>query len=69
LKKEIFKHPILSYNRYKNEDERGYNIISVEKQNNQNLDGLRIKHKDTNWEKIVENVVGIYLIYLFIYLI
>ena len=62
VKKEMYKNPILSYNRYKNEDARGYNIISVEKQNKQNLEGVRIKHKDSNWDKIVQNVVGIFIL-------
>lgn len=58
LKKEMFKNPILSYNRYKNIDDRGYNIISIENQEKTNLEGMRIKHKDTGWDTIKENADG-----------
>ena len=62
----MYKHPILSYNRYKNEDARGYDIISVENQKKQNLDNVRIKHRDSTWDKIVENVDGKFKSFLYL---
>jgi len=58
MKKEMFKHPILSYERYKHEDIRGYDIISLDKKNERNLNDIRIKDKETSWQKIVNNVDG-----------
>jgi len=56
----MYKHPILSYNRYKYEDKRGHDIFSNENQPNRNLDNIRIKHKENEWEKLGNNVEGIF---------
>jgi len=58
LQKEMRKHPILSYDRYKHEDNRGYDIISLDNQNEKNLNAVRIKDKESSWQKIVKNVDG-----------
>lgn len=58
IKKELYKHPILSYNRYKYEDQRGHNLFSNEQQENRNLADIRIKHKDNHWEQLAKNVEG-----------
>ncbi len=58
MKKEINKHPTLSYNRYKYEDLRGYDIISLDNRNERNLENVQIKDKETSWQKIVKNVGG-----------
>ncbi len=54
----MFKHPILSYDRFKHEDKRGYDIISLDKKNERNLNDIRVKNKETSWEHIVNNVDG-----------
>ena len=58
INSDMYKSPILSYNRYKYEDARGHDILSNEKKNNRNLDDVRIKHKHNNWEKLANNVQG-----------
>ncbi len=54
----MYKHPILSYNRYKYEDARAYNIFSNEKQNKRNLDDIRIKHRENPYEQLANDVKG-----------
>jgi hypothetical protein len=63
----MYKSPILSYNRYKYEDARGYDIFSNEKKNNRNLADLRIKDKENHWEKLVNNVEGNFILFYFYY--
>lgn len=58
LQKDMRKHPILSYERYKHQDVRGYDIISLDNQNERNLNSIRIKDKESSWQKIVKNVDG-----------
>lgn len=58
LQKEMHKHPVLSYERYKHQDVRGYDIISLDNRNAQNLNDVRIKDQETSWQKIVRNVDG-----------
>lgn len=71
LQKEMRKNPVLSYERYKHQDVRGYDIISLDKGNEENLNDVRIKDKETSWQKIVKNVDGnlielIIMIFIFI---
>lgn len=54
----MFKSPIISYNRYKYEDKRGHDIFSNEEKPNRNLDDIRIKHKENEWEILRKNVEG-----------
>lgn len=59
LQKEIHKHPILSYERYKHEDARGYDIINLDKKVERDFNEVRLKDKETSWQKIVNNLDGI----------
>jgi len=65
LQKEIHKHPILSYERYKHEDARGYDIINLDKKNERDFNEVRLKDKETSWQKIVNNLDGIITLYNF----
>jgi len=58
MQKEMHKNPILSYERYKHQDVRGYDIISLDNRNDQNLNDVRVKDKESTWQKIVKNVDG-----------
>lgn len=58
LKKEMNPHPRLSYNRYKYEDRRGYDILSLDKIKDRDYTGLNIKDKETSWQQLVNNVEG-----------
>lgn len=58
LQRELYKNPVLSYERYKHQDARGYDIISLDNKNERNLNDIRIKDKESSWQKIVNNVEG-----------
>ncbi len=62
VKKDLHKNPLLSYERYKHQDVRGYDIINLDNRNERNLNDVRIKDKESSWQKIVKNVDGSFII-------
>lgn len=59
--KERNENPKLSYNRFKHQDNRGYDIINMDNLQENPKNRVYTKDKETTWEKIVNNVEGIFI--------
>lgn len=63
LKQEYNANKKISYNRYRNTDNRGYDIVNFDNNYNQYRKMINVKNKDIgDWENLISKAGGIYYI-------